>query len=365
MAINPMQRKANNSFILGILVTLLITGCIIGFLIMQLSKVNKEMEEMKASRESVYVLKQAVKSGDLITEEMFKKIEVDSGTIPQNAITVKSDLANYSICDKNERPIKIIGVDSEGNNQYAIVIGEQDVALKKDTTSGEYYYENRKSDGTTENVYVEFLNQPLLAKVDLEANTLITDSVIRRGALVTDDVRTQEYNIITLPTQLASGDVIDVRLRLPDGQDYIVVSHKTVTVPTIGNIDSASCIWIEMNETETLSMSAAIIEAYQMIGAKLYATKYVEAGNQDAAIPTYLPPDKTLAFMQKNPNALEEAKREIFARNNDSDYKATVRNPINSAVNNEDAQDNVEDKVQEEIQGLQEEREQYLDSLDV
>lgn len=31
MAINPMQRKAQNSFLLGILVTLLITGLIIGF----------------------------------------------------------------------------------------------------------------------------------------------------------------------------------------------------------------------------------------------------------------------------------------------------------------------------------------------
>ena len=33
MAMNPMQRKANNSFLLGIVITLLITGTIIGFLI--------------------------------------------------------------------------------------------------------------------------------------------------------------------------------------------------------------------------------------------------------------------------------------------------------------------------------------------
>ena len=41
MAINPMQRKAQNSFLLGILVTLLITGLIIGFLVLQLTKLTK------------------------------------------------------------------------------------------------------------------------------------------------------------------------------------------------------------------------------------------------------------------------------------------------------------------------------------
>ena len=36
MATNPMQRKARNSFLLGIVVTLLITGAVIAFLILQL-----------------------------------------------------------------------------------------------------------------------------------------------------------------------------------------------------------------------------------------------------------------------------------------------------------------------------------------
>ena len=44
MAVNPMQRKANNSFLLGVVITLFITGIIIALLLMQLSKINKEME---------------------------------------------------------------------------------------------------------------------------------------------------------------------------------------------------------------------------------------------------------------------------------------------------------------------------------
>ena len=37
MATNPMQRKARNSFLLGILVTLIISGIIIAFLFIQLN----------------------------------------------------------------------------------------------------------------------------------------------------------------------------------------------------------------------------------------------------------------------------------------------------------------------------------------
>ena len=40
MAVNPMQRKARNSFLLGMIATLLITGAIIVLLFLQLKKLN-------------------------------------------------------------------------------------------------------------------------------------------------------------------------------------------------------------------------------------------------------------------------------------------------------------------------------------
>ncbi len=62
MATNPMQRKARNSFLLGMLVMLLIAGVIIAFLFIQLmNKTKKEQEELKLST-NVYVLNQDVKS---------------------------------------------------------------------------------------------------------------------------------------------------------------------------------------------------------------------------------------------------------------------------------------------------------------
>ena len=62
MATNPMQRKARNSFLLGMLVMLLIAGVIIAFLFIQLmNKTKQEQEELKLST-NVYVLNQDVKS---------------------------------------------------------------------------------------------------------------------------------------------------------------------------------------------------------------------------------------------------------------------------------------------------------------
>lgn len=358
MAINPMQRKANNSFLLGILVTLLITGIIIGLLILQLSRVNKEMDEMRAKRAKAYVLNTNVKSGEIITSSMLKLLEIDSQTVPANAIAAAEDLMSYSLCDKEGNPIDLYYDSVTKESYYAIQLPNSDAPTKltEDATTGKYYYEVNKSDGTKNTIYVDFAEQPLIAKVDLNSNTLLTSSLIARGELVTADVRTQEYNIISLPSQITSGDFIDVRLRMPNGQDYIVVSHKEVTIPTIEGVDSASCIWIDMTETDTLNMSAAIIEAYKMNGAKLYATKYVEAGYQDAATPTYLPPATTIALLTQDPNALQEAKNALFTRYRNEDYKKTIRNPIDSAVNNEDAEDNLQKGVQEEIQGLRRKR---------
>lgn len=357
MAINPMQRKANNSFILGILITLLITGLIIGFLIMQLVNLNKEIENMNQGRTSVYALKNLVKSGDMITADMLKKIEVDSGTIPKNAITAASDLSNYSLCDEDGRAIKISSTDSEGNYKYVIEVNGVNVDLNKDTSTEEYYYNRRKDNGIEERVYVKLSEQPLIAKVDLDANTLLTSTTIARGELIKDDLRIQEYNIITLPTQLTTGDIIDIRLRLPSGQDYIVLSHKEVEIPIANGVESLDCIWLNLSEIETLTMSNAIVEAYKIEGAKLYATKYVEAGNQEAAVQTYLPSQEVINLIKADSNIVEIAKNELASRL--GNYE-TIRKPINSAGKDEDA---VIDGVQDEIQRLQVEREKYLESL--
>ena len=62
MAVNPMQRKAHNSFLLGMLITLFITGIVIVILFMQISKLNKERNGAYGRRTGSYKVDDSVYS---------------------------------------------------------------------------------------------------------------------------------------------------------------------------------------------------------------------------------------------------------------------------------------------------------------
>ena len=310
MAMNPMQRKANNSFLLGILITLLITGIIIAFLIYQVSQLNTQLKEEEALKVTVYVVTDTIKSGEAMNPDKLQLIETTLGSV---------DKSNFV------------------------------------TTLNTYDVENTAT-GEIETVYTQ------KAKVDLNPGTVITNDLIYEDEALTADVRTQEYNVITPMTQLTTGEYIDVRLRTPDGRDLIVVSHKQVTIPELadGTVSSTNML-MDLSEEETLMMSCAIVETYQMNGAKLYATKYVEPGTQTAATPTYVPNDETRALIERDPNIVQEAKNELLNTLNGN--SGLVRPGIDSATNNEDAADNVVSKTEEEITAQQDEREAYVESL--
>ena len=307
MAMNPMQRKANNSFLLGIVITLLITGAIIGFLIYQISNLNKKLKAEEAKKVNVYVVTETIKSGETISEDKLQYVETTLGTVDT------SNIVQAFNTQEIENP----------------------------------------ATGDINTVYTQ------KAKVDLNPGTVITNDLLYEDEAITSDLRSQEYNVITPYSQLQTGDYIDIRLRTPEGRDLIVVSKKEVTIPTIADIDTTNCMWLNLTEEETLMMSCAIVESYKMNGAKLYATKYVEPGIQNAATPTYVPNNETRALIERDPNIVQEAKNKLLS----SFQSELVRPGIDSAVNNEDALDNVQDKTEEEIKGLQEEREAYIDSL--
>ena len=56
MASNPMQRKARNSFLLGMLLMLVITGIIIAFLFLQIKNYRDKEAAEVANRVNIAVL---------------------------------------------------------------------------------------------------------------------------------------------------------------------------------------------------------------------------------------------------------------------------------------------------------------------
>ena len=309
MAKNPMQRKAQNSFLLGMLITLLVTGLIIGILIIQLTKMTKQQQQEKANMKQVYVVSTEIKSGDVVTIDKLKTQTLDSSLVPSNVLTSSELESKSNVTDENGNLVKKVNV---------------------------------------------------ISKINLKPGTVITTDMVKTEGEIADDLRKVEYNAIQLTSQIETGKYVDVRLRLPTGGDYIVVSHKRIEIPSIDGVDSLNTVWFELSETEILTLNCAIVESYKIQGSLLYITEYVEPGLQENATVNYTPNNEVYELIQKDPNCVQNAVAEIVARN-----RALSRNAINTNLNNNSAEagDNVITKTEEEIKKMQEERQKYLDSL--
>lgn len=409
MAINPMQRKVRNSFLLGMVITLLVTGVIIVLLFMQVKNYKDAQKAENAKLVKVYALNQEVKSGQVLTQDMFSIKTVNRETVPNNATSLASVIDTWFLQTKDGENVytddiglylakedQIIEVFTEGGNYYKTINGEKQQVKSADvktdeegsfvvdktediltrvyiSPTGDYYkyklVENRLtatgSETTREKVYLELTNVPVVAKVDMKANTVITPNLVEKSdAITTDDVRTEEYNMVVLPMDLLTDDYVDIRLMLPSGQNFIVLSKKQVTVPQLddGTI-VADTIIMNLREDEILTMSSAIVDAYKVKGAKLYANKYSEPGMQNAAEITYIPNEETTALISRDPNIIEQAKQELAARYND-DLKYLRNDYINNIINSElNAKENVTTGMDESITNTQSTRKKYLDSL--
>ncbi len=145
------------------------------------------------------------------------------------------------------------------------------------------------------------------AKVSLSKNTPVSESMLYEGEVTPKDLRNQEFRLIELPSRLQAGEFVDVRVKFPTGEDFIVLSKKRTEDLASGTI------WVQMNEREILTMSSAIVDAY-LNDASIYAVTYVEPGLQQAATITYPANASVLDLIESDPNIVERAKTELERR---------------------------------------------------
>lgn len=130
------------------------------------------------------------------------------------------------------------------------------------------------------------------------------------------DAREVESKVIRLSENLEEEDYVDIRLFLPNGEDFVVLSKKEILFPTIleGEEPMEGCyLWLE--EREILNLSSAIVDAYQYTGAFLYTVKYIEPILQKASIISYIPSISTLKLLETHPWILEEAELSLAETN--------------------------------------------------
>lgn len=307
MPSNPMQRKVRNSFLLGALVMLLVAVLIIAlaFFLVIKPRMDKEKEEEQVTA-YVYRLRAGanVESGEEITSSMVEVVKI---------------------------PVTTTATDF--------------IQAKQQTTSGTL-------------IDIPF-TEGYKSKLDLTAGTVLTYNMLYADEEIQDSLRYVEYNMITMPTSLYNTDYVDIRLRLSNGQDLIVVSKKQIK-----NIYGQT-VGLNLTEEEIVILNSAIVESYIMKGSELYMAAYVEPGMQEAAVYTYMPTNEVIALINMDENIVNTAKNNLatlYARQGAS----TVREQVNNATNQYDQtqrQYNIEEGIQAQIEAARKAREDYLSEL--
>ncbi|OPZ87566.1 MAG: hypothetical protein BWY74_03371 [Firmicutes bacterium ADurb.Bin419] len=139
-------------------------------------------------------------------------------------------------------------------------------------------------------------------RTDIQAQMPLMKYMLQENKIA-DDLRDAEFNSLTLQTNLQKNDFVDVRIRFPNGEDYIVLSKKK-----INNIKlSTGTIWLNINQKELITISSATVDAYLRKGTKLYVVKYVQPQTQKGAAATYPFNADVQKVMLADPNILEKA----------------------------------------------------------
>lgn len=311
MAMNPMQRKMRNAFLIGFLVAIIIGAVVAGLLIMQNRKIQEDLANAQKEKEialrTVYVAAKDAKKGEVMT---ITTASLPSQYVPSNAITDENIDNFYSSTDENEDVEPVL---------------------------------------------------QMVAQVDIKENTMLTEDLVVNSPDAAT-YRMVEYNMISLPSMLQEGDYIDIRLACL-GYDSVVLSKIKVEAC------NATTIWLKLSESQLLTLNYAIVESYIMDATKLYATQYTDSA-QTALNSTYIPDDNVIALIQNNISQKGEEWAALYDNvgnpNNSFESALQFREKIIAELLNksdEEQQEAITEGYQTEITNTQAAREALMGDL--
>lgn len=136
--------------------------------------------------------------------------------------------------------------------------------------------------------------------IDIPKGTQIVKGMLAYYS-VSPELREVEYDVIHISSNIVANDYVDIRISYPNGENFIVMSKKSL----VGFQPGTPICYMWVDEEELLRMSAAIVDAALYPGARLFMTKYIEPNIQDASVITYVPNLSVLSLIEQNPNIVE------------------------------------------------------------
>lgn len=147
----------------------------------------------------------------------------------------------------------------------------------------------------------------ILRGTPITADVVMEDDVLDEKALY-NTIR--EYDIVVnlWPIGLEIGDYVDMRIMMPRGEEYIVLSHMRIQGM------SQSTVRFLLTEPQINIYQSALVDYYlnSAEGVMLYFTKYIEPGVQDPAIVTYKVNEDIMTAMRHNPNLYPTAWASVY-----------------------------------------------------
>lgn len=134
-------------------------------------------------------------------------------------------------------------------------------------------------------------------KVDVEPGTILSTDMLMEEKQETQKKYPRELTFTSLPVSTVVGDYIDIRVMLPNGEEYVVLSHEQI----MRMYDQTITIYVSEEENAILNSVFADMGSYN--GFMLcYLTKYLEPGKDTDTIAFYPVTHEMETFLQFNPN---------------------------------------------------------------
>jgi hypothetical protein len=118
------------------------------------------------------------------------------------------------------------------------------------------------------------------------------------------------YDIVAdvFPIEPAVGQYYDLRIVMPKGQDYVVLSKKRV----VNFYNSA--IRVKLDQEEIHQYQSALVDTFLNPGTYLYVTTYIEPNMQKSATPYYPVGRYIMQIMEIDPNIVLLAEQDMVLR---------------------------------------------------
>lgn len=164
------------------------------------------------------------------------------------------------------------------NKEYIAKFTQEVVMLNRDVIQGEKVTNNmlttarvHKSTVPTNQASYEIVGQ--IAKYNIPSNIPLVSSMFATS-IPDYTQRIYEISAVLMPADLVEGNFVDIRFRVPNGIEYIVMTQ--VMVQKI----SGATMWLYLTEEEVNILNSAIVDAYVTTGSSLYAVEYVDPETQ-------------------------------------------------------------------------------------